>query len=180
MTIDFIISFIINLLCHVFILVTFLTILFFMFIAPLEVQNIDDNMKSIVQPKTTLFMQTIDADDTKKQINWKNVENVSNRLAQQCQDNLASITYSNQNLYDSTICFLMIYAMLIILLVCYFMFRSVQLNLRFIVLENFVIFALVGMVEIYFFVNIASKYVPVMPSVALTAFVDRLNNNLSQ
>jgi hypothetical protein len=45
--------------------------------------------------------------------------------------------------------------------------------------ENILLFALVGVVEFIFFKEIAMKYVPETPSRIISSFIDRINSNLN-
>ena len=45
--------------------------------------------------------------------------------------------------------------------------------------ENLIVFAVVGAVEYAFFINVAAKYVPIMPSQLLTNVVDALQSQFS-
>lgn len=177
---DKVLSFVINLLCHVFILLTFLTFFFFLYISKLTAEHIDTEMKSMVFNKTNELMKSLDQKVKPGDISWSAVNIVSGAFQTKCQGNLKSIEDNNLELYDSSICFLLIFGLVIIVLVCYFMIRNVNLGLKYIMVENFVIFAFVGMIEIYFFLNIASKYIPISPDTAVIAITDRLKYQASQ
>ena len=174
-----IISFIINLLSHTFILLLFLISFFFLYVSTLTSQEIDNELQSLISEQTEQLLIDIDEKDIYKIINWKELGSFSQKLESRYQDNLQSVEDYNNNLQKKCICFLGLFAMSIFVLVCYFMARGVNLNLKFIVMENFVIFTFVGMIEIYFFLNIASKYIPILPNDALTATIDRLKQRLS-
>jgi len=173
-------SFTINLLFHVFILLTFLTLFFFKYISKLTESHLDAELKSMIDVQTDQFMLYVDKKDTNKLIRWDVVNNVSANMIQDSKQNVKYITDNNENLYNNSICVLYMFVVLIIVLVTYFMFRGVDLNLKFILLENFVIFAFVGMIEIYFFLNIASKYIPILPDEAVKLVFSRLKYNISK
>lgn len=173
-------SFFINLLCHVFILLTFLTMFFFKYITGLTESHVDSEMQSLVQDQTDQFLTFIDNQDTQHIIRWDMVSQVADRLIDESKNNLSFITENNKNLYDDSICALFIIALVIVGLVAYFVFRGVNLRLKFIFMENLVIFAFVGMIEIYFFMNIASKYIPVLPDDAMKDAFSRIKQRLSE
>ena len=172
-------SFFINLLCHVFILLTFLTMFFFKYIAGLTESHVDSELKSLVQDQTDQLLGFIDKRDTQHVIRWDMVSQVADRLISESQGNLSFIVENNQNLYDDSMCALFMMALVIVGLVAYFVFRGVNLRLKFIFMENLVIFAFVGMIEIYFFMNIASKYIPVLPDDAIKDAFSRIRQRLS-
>jgi hypothetical protein len=173
-------SFFINLLCHVLILLTFLTIFFFKYIAGLTESHIDAEMKSLVQQQTDQLMAYLDQQDTQNLIQWNIVNNVATALIDESSKNVTFITKNNTELYNDSMCTLLMFLFGIVLIVGYLIFRGVDLQLKFIFMENFVIFAFVGMIEIYFFMNIASKYIPVLPDDAVKAVFSRLNYNMAQ
>lgn len=173
-------SFTINLLFHVFILLTFLTIFFFKYISKLTESHLDSELKSMISIQTDQFMLHVDKQDTQKLIRWDVVNNLSTNMIRDSKQNVQYIADNNENLYNNSMCVLYMFVVLIIMLVTYFMFRGVDLNLKFILLENFVIFAFVGMIEIYFFLNIASKYIPILPDDVAKSVFSRLKYNISK
>jgi len=173
-------SFFINLLCHVLILLTFLTLFFFKYVARLTESHVDSEMKSVVQQQTDQWMAHVDQQDTQQLIQWDAVYNVATTLANASSQNMSFITHNNTDLYNDSICTLIMFSIGIVLLVGYFIFRGVNLQLKFILMENLVIFAFVGMIEIYFFMNIASKYIPVLPNDAIKAVFARIKDRLVQ
>jgi len=177
---DKVLAFVINLLCHVFILLTFLTFFFFLYISKLTAEHIDTEMKKMVTEKTSELMKNLDQKLKPNDISWQAVNIVSSAFQMKCQGNLKSIEDNNLELYDSSVCFLFLFGLVILILISYFMIRDVKLGLKFIMVENFVIFTFVGMIEIYFFLNIASKYIPISPDTATIAITDRLKYQSSQ
>ena len=177
--IEYALSFVINLLSHIFVLLVFLISFFFIYVSKLTSQEIDNELKSLISDQTIQLMQYIDSQDTAQMINWPQLSQQAESLEGKYQGNLEEIEQHNQDLQDKCVCFLGLFAMSIFLLVLYFVARGVDLRLKFILLENFVIFSFVGMIEIYFFLNIASKYIPILPNDALVATLDQLKSRLS-
>ena len=172
-------SFVVNLAFHVFILLTFLTLFFFKYVSKLTASDIDQELKKIVQDQTSNMLDFISTHDKQKQIPWKLVATLADRLVTESSQQNQTIVDNNNSLYDESICTLLMFALAIVLLVVYFVYRKVDLRLKFIVMENVAIFAFVGMIEIYFFANIASKYVPVLPDDAIRDVFGRLQVLLS-
>lgn len=172
-------SFFINLLCHVLILLTFLTAFFFKYIAGLTESHIDNEMKSLVDEQSDKFMSYLDQQDTNGFIRWDVVNNVATTLIDESSHNMSFITKNNTDLYNESMCTLLLLLVSIVLLVGYFTFRGADLRLKFIFMENLVIFAFVGMIEIYFFMNIASKYIPVLPDDAIKGVFSRIKYRLA-
>ena len=46
--------------------------------------------------------------------------------------------------------------------------------------ENIVIFVFIGAIEAYFFMNIASKYIPVTHDFVATTVLERIKNNIKK
>lgn len=53
-----------------------------------------------------------------------------------------------------------------------------DIPIKHILIENLVIFALIGVVEYLFFTHIASKYIPVKPSTIVHSFIESLKRNI--
>jgi hypothetical protein len=132
-----------------------------------------------VQDQTDQLLDFIDKNDTQNFIRWDIVSDYADKMIEDSKNNLSFITENNKNLYDDSICALFMMGFVIVVLVAYFVFRGVNLRLKFILMENLVIFAFVGMIEIYFFMNIASKYIPVLPDDAVKAAFSRIKEKLT-
>lgn len=171
-------SFFINILCHVLILLTFLTIFFFKYITHMTEKHLNTELKSVIGEETNKLLQFVESKDTQNEIRWDYVATLSQRVMDEASKKVPFIEKNNQDLYDESMCTLIMFAVGIVILVAYFLFRGVNLDLKFILLENLIIFAFIGMIEIYFFMNIASQYVPVMPDEAVDSAFSRLKHNL--
>jgi hypothetical protein len=136
-------------------------------------------MQSLVQEQTDQLLTLVDEKDTRKLIRWDFVSVYADKMIFESKDNLSFITENNKNLYDNSMCALLMMGLVIVVLVAYFVFRGVNLRLKFILMENLVIFAFVGMIEIYFFMNIASKYIPVLPDDAIKSAFSRIKERLA-
>ena len=111
---------------------------------------------------------------------WDVVESAADALILESNRDNKQIIENNDNLYNESICLLLMISLGLVILICYFMFRKININLKFILMENFVIFTFVGLIEIYFFLNVASKYVPIMPDSAMTTIFERLKTLLRE
>ena len=174
MKIDSALSFVVNLMCHVFILVVFLTVFFFLFITKMTTEHIDSELKSLIGEQTYDLLVKLYNTDSDKLINWTKVETTCINLEPQYRKEMQFVTDNNNHLYNDTINFILMFGFSIFVLISYLSIRKFTLNLKFMAFENIVIFLFVGMIEIYFFLNIASKYVPVLPDEAITSVIGRL------
>jgi hypothetical protein len=68
---------------------------------------------------------------------------------------------------------------LIVVLTVLFLSCSMCIPIWHILKENLILFTFVGLIEGLFFYYIAMKYVPVTPSLAVNAFINRVNDKLN-
>jgi hypothetical protein len=177
-SLDKIASFFVNICVHVFVLLTFLVIFFFKYVSVLTSNHIDHSLQDIVQEQTTNFLQFISASDVGPAVKWDIVESAADALISESSSENQEIIENNNNLYEDSICTLLMILLGLVLLICYFNFRNIDIKLKFILMENFVIFTFVGLIEIYFFLNIAIKYVPILPNDAMSTILSRLKTLL--
>jgi hypothetical protein len=59
-------------------------------------------------------------------------------------------------------------------LVIYCMYRKLNINLTGTLLENMFTFTIIGAIEFWFFMNIASKYIPITQSEVINSLFERL------
>lgn len=152
---EYYINFFYSVYLHVFLLFCFLTIFFWTVISKTEAKTLN---KEIVSGVTK---------------GLKNVR-ISNQIftpgAQKYLDRYyegqdSTVARNNKNLLQFNIAFIVM--LLIGFFACIFVryiFCGRSINWLEVIGENIIILLLVGGIEYYFFMNIASKYVPVMPS----------------
>ena len=177
-TLDNIASLFVNICVHVLILLTFLVMFFFKYVSNLTTDEIDRNLEIIVKEQTTTFLNSLSTSEIGQSLKWNIVESAADALISESNRDSKQIIDNNDSLYDDSICALLMIFLGLVILICYFMFRKIDIKLKFILMENFVIFTFVGLIEIYFFLNIASKYVPIMPDNAMTTILERLKIHL--
>ena len=179
-SLDSIASLFVNICVHVLILLTFLVMFFFKYVSNLTTNEIDRNLQTIVQEQTTNFLDSLSTSGVGQSVKWDVVESAADALILESNRDNKQIIENNDNLYNESICLLLMISLGLVILICYFMFRKININLKFILMENFVIFTFVGLIEIYFFLNVASKYVPIMPDSAMTTIFERLKTLLRE
>lgn len=179
-TVSSLCAFLLNLGCHVFILLLFLTFFFFLYVSKATASHVDSELHDLIEKQTLQMMQSLDAADTAHAIRWQAVNVGAAFMLNKSQGVMEEITQHNGDLYQSAVCVLIAMAVCIGILTAYCLLRGIEIRLKFLMLENVVIFAFVGMIEIYFFLNIASKYVPVLPDEAMIAVKARLQYWLNQ
>lgn len=177
---EYIASFVINLLIHVFILSVFLSTFFFLFISKLTTDTVNNELQSLVSKQVYQFAQNVDQNvDTLHKIDWNDVAKVCASLKMKYSNVLQSVLDNNRKLLIDTVIFLSFFGVVILVMIAYFLHKGYNLHFKFIFLENFIIFLFVGMFEIYFFTEIASHYVPVLPDDAMLKLIEELQFKLS-
>ncbi len=152
---DHYINFFYSLYLHIFLLFCFLTIFFWAIISKTEERSlnkeinsgIDDGLKNIKISKSLLEPNTLSF------------------LEKFYEGKDSTVTRNNNHLFTFNIAF--IFCILIGFILCIFVryfLCGKSINWLEIIGENILILLFVGGIEYYFFMNIASKYVPVMPS----------------
>lgn len=168
-------SLLINCLIHVLILFTILSIFFIVYVSQLEERTFKNEIGSLINEE----FNNINEENKKslqpylEKINLKKVKEIYSNPD-------STVTINNQwllRLSYSIIAFLLL--LVIILVGVLFFSCKMCVNLKDILIENIVIFLLVGVVEICFFLYIASQYVPVAPSVITTTMIETLQKNFS-
>ena len=180
-------NYIVNITLHVLILFTFLTIFFFVYASKLAKKSINKSLTSIVNDETKEFLNEIDEWDKKldpniyPSINWEEAYKLSQKLKESSQDENPEIVKNNYKLKLFGIAMIAGLLLLFIGLYLYYrFFLNLDVNLGHIFIENIVIFAFIGAIEAYFFINIASKYIPVTPDFVATTVLERIKNNIKK
>lgn len=140
---------------HIFLLFCFLTVFFWVIISKTEAQTINKEIVSGVN---------------------KNLQNVhiSNQIFKDSAANYLKKYYEGENSVvkrNNNELFTFNIAFIVLLLIGFltgifvrYVFCGKGINWTEVILENLIVLILVGGIEYYFFMNIASKYVPVLPS----------------
>lgn len=184
------INLIINIILHVLILFSFLTILYFAVIAPLEQKSFEDEIKN--QIKSSLTKQLNDFKDnseyTKQMcdiINTKITDEKGNEVlvTDQIINNLSNkspvITEHNKWITGTAIAIISILMIGVIIYVNTLSSTCCkQMNIGYIIKENIITFIFVGIVEYLFFTQIAFKYVPAPPSTLVNSLINNFKDSL--
>jgi hypothetical protein len=173
-------SFGVNVALHVFILLLFLTLLFFFYISKLTTAHVKHEVEELVHKEIDKFLTKVSEKDKNKYIQWPVVVWLTSRLKENYREELPSVRENNEQLWNDSICFLIIYLIVLVALIVWWKLKGYNLGLKYIAAENFIIFFFVGLVELYFFQNIAAKYIPVTPDTATATIINRLKAKIGQ
>jgi hypothetical protein len=170
---------------HILILFVFLFALFNFIMIPKTRKVVQYAFGDLVDQYTGNMLNEIStaADNHPKvvKIDWTGVDIWANDLVTNSQGVDPEITKHNNGLTRLGV--YMIAGIFVAWLLLYYFLKIVMrydLGLREIILENIIIFSFVGVFEVYFFLNLASKYIPSPTSAAGTSAIDRLKKRLGQ
>jgi len=163
---------------HALILFTFLTLFYFMYIVGLTKKLFKHEIDEIMEKALSPQMNEIKKD-----------ENVSKLLSMLPLDDIQEefstenkTVHAINNGITHVVTSVNIFLWLILIIVVIILKSTCQdgcgLHLSHIIIENILIFILIGSVEFLFFKFIASKYVPVPPSFMTTYFLQNIQEKL--
>lgn len=167
---------------HVFILFTFLTIFFFLYISKLEKQSVDDITNTVINNQTGNFLDEIDKWDKKLSIGvkWQNLDKIALDMKTEYGKTVPSIQNNNNNLLKiSIITIIVIFILLILYILFIKYFTSYDLKLKHIIITNIIIFSITGLTEYLFFSEVAIKYSPVTPDFTSKTVLERIKYNIN-
>lgn len=177
-------SFLVNVLVHMWILLAFLIVFFFKYIAVVTTEHINDELQSIVQDTVRdqfwSYYQSM-TKDQQKAVPWKTLSTQIRRLAQPYATPSPDQRLYNEGLFRETLWALGVFGSIIVMLVIGLkVWGQKDLSLWHILAENVLIFASIGAVEYMFFTAIASQYIPITPDKAAETVKNRLLQRLNQ
>lgn len=161
---------------HLWILFTFLTILFFTFVSRKEKKSVINELTSSIDNIVPDFLNSIDKVEksTGIPIDWNAFNNKAKNIEKKYNGSDPKISNHNKTLLRNAIFISVGILIVLIGLIVYFVhFKKMDIGLNKILLNNFVIILIVGIFEALFFINIASKYTPVTKSDMINKFIDR-------
>lgn len=169
---------------HVLILFTFLTIFFFVYITKLEKQSINDITSSVIEEKTNTFLDQLDNWNKKLQvgdIDWKKLDKITENLKQNYTQEAPAITQNNNRLLRNSIIIIVVIFVVLNGVILYLnLFTTYKIHMMHIVITNIIIFSITGAIEYLFFMNVASKYIPVTPDYTANTVLDRVKYNINK
>ena len=162
-----------NLILHVIILFTILTVFFFVYISVLEKNAYQTEIESIL--RTELINQLNALPDPELVRSYFQNTDFDKYLS---QFEIPNTYVTINNNWLMAIC-IIILAFLILLFFTIYQTCHLKLDMYLIVYENICLFSITGVIEILFFIYIAYNYVPVSPTVMLDSFISDIQEKLN-
>lgn len=185
---DYKVNFSLDIGLHVLILFTFLTIFFFAYISKLEKQNLDNVTNNVIIEKSDSILNSIDdwqnnLNNWNKnfdiEINWKTIDCIADKLIEDSKDVSPKIKQNNDDLFKGSIIAICTAFFLFIGLTLFLKYyMKYDIHVKHILIMNFVIFSLTGLIEFLFFQDVASKYIPVTPDFTTNTVLERIKTNI--
>ena len=168
-----------NILFHSIILFTFLSLFFFLYISKVEQKAFQDELNGLIRDNLLKTLDTVPESVLVPTLNTilpelKNIQQL----------------YVDETMFTKERNVLVKFSSAFIVLLMLSMFFTIILTLKFgcdrsvkhigyIILENVIIFAFIGMVEYTFFTKIAIKYIPTTPSLMIQSLIKAFKDQLS-
>jgi ABC-type multidrug transport system fused ATPase/permease subunit len=170
-----------NITLHILILYSFLTVFFVFYVSKAETQAFTDEFRNIIDENLTEALKKADV-DAQGQVK-KSLQDIQPLL--QGLHNVYSKP-SQINVNNNKWLFTMAYGIIFVLLLAFtIMVATLKYScntcipLSHLLKENLLVFVVIGIAEFLFFTRIASKFIPVPPSLLITSLVDRVKQNLA-
>lgn len=155
-------NFIINVAVHIFILALFLTVFFFMYISKLTKEHIEDLLKSVISDGMNKYLDELNI-KLNGRVPWTKLKEIADRTVQKYQEELPEIIENNKKIKRNITIALIVYFIVLVGVIVYLKYQGKDINLKFILLDNLIIFSAIAVIEFYFFTRIASQFIPLNP-----------------
>jgi len=167
-------DFAINIIIHVAILFCFLSAFFILYVSHIETQAFNAELVANIGPNLQTAFSKLSPRVREQTL--KIIRRLPLNTLEKLYDKPSkAVTVNNQWLFKVIILInvaLLILIIVSIVIITYSCERCVPL--KDILIENAIIFSLVGLIEYLFFTHVAIKYIPVKPSTMITAFIEYL------
>ena len=174
----------INIGFHVLILFFFLTMLFFAFISKKEKDAISKELNNVIEDQIPIVLQNID--DTNKKFGkgdlpWDKINSIAEKMKKQKIGSEQQMNSHNKNLKIISGIIISVLLIGLITAILYFSkYKKYNIHLGSILLENFIIFIFVGIIEVAFFLMIALNYVPATTTDMVNTIIDRFEYRINK
>lgn len=172
---------VINIVLHILILYSFLSAFFILYISKVEHSAFQSEFDGVIEDNLPTVLANADAKSGGKLkpllTQMMPVLQILNNIYSEPS---TEVVVYNQWLFRSMIMVIVILAITFSLLTGILKYAcKTCLPVTHILTENIMLFAVIGVAEYLFFTKIASKFIPVPPSLLVNTLIDRIKNNLA-
>lgn len=173
------ITFIYNILIHMCILFTILSIIYFFYIKDISTRHYNNQLNNMTKDNLIDIYQNMDS-NSKEYLRQVFQSEYTDRIEVYIKDRPSII--EQHNLWVQRICFSIVIVLILILIGIYFVFRhmGICIPIRQLLIENIVTFIFIGIFEVLFFLKVVLKYAPVKPSSMNQTIVFTLRDELTK
>ncbi len=171
-------TFTINVVVHVLILFTFLTMFFIFFVSKLTKEMFEKEISHLIGDNVGDLFDKLD-EETKQNMKLFTKTIPLDKLVKKFEEPSEYVLEHNRWVNLSALA-ISIVGVVVLGLVLYILYNTCGqcVPLRHILMENAIIFACVGVVEYLFFTRIALKFVPAPPSLLVSSLINRFKSSI--
>lgn len=165
---------------HVLILFTFLFLAFFLILSKVTRDLINNQVVDLVNSQTGPLLDSINKKEG-SHVDWDTLSKWGTDLVNRSQGVDPVVTKHNKNLLgmSSGIILGMLFTWILVAII----FKSamgINLGLWDIIKENIIVFTIIGAFEGYFFMKVATKYIPINASYSAITGIERLKEKINE
>ena len=169
--------FALDIMIHTLILFTFLSIFFFMYVSKIEKNAFESEIGDLIEKTIT---NMLDKNKTNAKIVLSDGKGILTNL-----QNLYTMPSNYSRERNTLVKFSAIF--IIVLLICCILSIIITLkvdcgqnvHMGHIIIENILVFICIGIIEFWFFSNVAIKYIPTSPSLMIDTMITALKKELN-
>lgn len=155
-----ILGLLVNIFLHILILLIFLTILFFTVISKKETNEIHSQAKNGINAGIDSVLNKISTKNT----NWDKIIDAMNKAEIKYQGNNPKTDENNKTILNNVIILIVMFICIVSFYMTYItVVKKRKIGIKYILIENFFIFLVLGSLEFIFFWYIIQKYIPIYP-----------------
>ena len=168
-------GFAMNILIHVIMLFSFLSLFFFLYVSKIEEKAFKQEFGNIIETSLNEFIENnkILKPEIKDLSPWlSQVENMYSDYDRATKERDILVKFS------SVFVLLILLSIFITIVLTLFFGCDKRFSLNHIIIENTIVFILIGIVEYTFFTKVAIKFIPTPPSLLVNTLIDTIKQQL--
>jgi len=171
-------SFSMNVVIHILILFTFLTVFFIFFVTKLTKDMFENEISHLIDDNMGGMIDNLDIETKQKLILFTKVVPLE-KLIKKFDEPSEYVLEHNKwvKLSAITAC---IIGVVVLVLILYILYNTCGqcIPLKHILMENAIVFACVGVVQYLFFTRVALKFVPAPPSLLVSSLINKFKSGI--